>query len=157
MKSALLNRIVIFVLLAFIPISQSWGAAGIVFFVTGDVRIVGKTGERKAEKGGEFEADESIVSGSNGMAQLRMSDGASVTVRANAKFHIGQYNGTTGSSKKSGLSIKIEGVFRDVTGAITSFHPENIKMETLTAPIGIRGTLPAPPVAAPPPPPPPVH
>ncbi|MDO8292876.1 MAG: FecR domain-containing protein [Gallionella sp.] len=141
MKSNLLKKLVLCILLAVLPIAESFAAAGKFNFVIGDVRIVGATGERKAEKGGEIEASETIVSGADGIAQLRMSDGAFIAVRANTELRIDQhqYNGKPDESSSTVLSL-VKGTFRAFTGAIASFNKDNFKMKTPGATIGIRGS-----------------
>ena len=111
MKFTLFNKHVLYILFAFMPLSESLAAAGKFNFVIGDVRIVGATGERKAEKGGEIEANEAIVSGADGIAQLRMSDGAFIAVRADTELRIDQYqfSGKADASSTSVLSL-VKGV-----------------------------------------------
>ena len=141
MKSNLLIKLVFCILLAALPIAESIAAAGKFNFVIGDVRIVGAAGERKAEKDGDIEAKETIVSGKDGIAQLRMSDGAFIAVRPDTELHIDQYqyNGKPDESSSTVLSL-VKGTFRAFTGAIASFNKDKFKMKTPGATIGIRGS-----------------
>src|SRR3989338_1723451 len=141
MKSNLLIKLALCILLAVLPVAESFAAAGKFNFVIGDVRIVGAAGERKAEKGGEIEANESIVSGKDGMAQLRMSDGAFIAVRADTELRIDQYqfSGKADASSTSILSL-VKGTFRAFTGAIASYNKEKFLMKTPCATVGIRGS-----------------
>ena len=53
------------------------------------VAVLGSNGvTRSAERNGEFRQGDSIVTGSNSLAQLRMSDGGAVSVRADTQLKL---------------------------------------------------------------------
>lgn len=141
MKSIMFKNIAFLIALAALPISESLAAAGKFNFVIGDVSVIGASGSRKAVRGGEVEANESIVSGKDGMAQLRMSDGAFIAVRSDTELRIDKYkfSGKADASSESVLSL-VKGTFRAFTGAIASFNKDKFKMKTPSATIGIRGS-----------------
>src|SRR3989338_4625938 len=141
MKPNRLIQLVLCILLAALPMAESLAAAGKFNFVIGDVRVVGAAGERKVERGSEIEANETIVSGKDGIAQLRMGDGAFIAVRPDTELRIDQYqyNGKPDESSSTVLSL-VKGTFRAFTGAIASFNKDKFKMKTPGATIGIRGS-----------------
>src|SRR3990167_5888782 len=141
MKPNRLIKLVLCILLAALPMAESLAAAGKFNFVIGDVRVVGAAGERKVERGSEVEASETIVSGKDGIAQLRMGDGAFIAVRPDTELRIDQYryNGKPDESSSTVLSL-VKGTFRAFTGAIASFNKDKFKMKTPGATIGIRGS-----------------
>src|SRR3989338_5630312 len=141
MKPNRLIKLVLCILLAALPMAESLAAAGKFNFVIGDVRVVGAAGERKVERGSEVEASETIVSGKDGIAQLRMSDGAFIAVRPDTELRIDQhqYNGKPDESSSTVLSL-VKGTFRAFTGAIARFNKDKFKMKTPGATIGIRGS-----------------
>ena len=141
MKSTLFKKFAFFALLICLPVAESSAAVGKFNFVIGDVRVVNMTGERKVTRGSEVEAEEIIVTGKDSMAQLRMSDGAFIAVRADTELRIDkyQYGGKADASSESVLSL-LKGTMRAFTGAIAGFNKDKFKMKTLGATIGIRGS-----------------
>ena len=128
MKSNLLKQLVLCLSLASLPVAECLAAAGKFNFVIGDVRVVNTSGERKVARGSEIEEGESIVSGHDGTAQLRMSDGAFISVRPDTEFRIEQYQykGKPDESSSTVLSL-VKGTFRAFTGAIASHDKEKFK------------------------------
>src|SRR5262245_32563822 len=69
--------------------AQQPEAAGRFLSASGDVRIVGQNGAtRPAQRSGEIRQGESIVTGSNGLGQVRMADGTLMSVRADTEMKI---------------------------------------------------------------------
>jgi hypothetical protein len=141
MKSVFIKNVICAALLVCLPITGAFAAAGKFNFVIGDVRVVNAAGERKAERGGTVDANDTIVSGKDGMAQLRLSDGAFVALRADTELRIDryQYDSKKPASNDTVLSL-VKGTMRAFTGAIASFNKDRFKMKTPTATIGIRGS-----------------
>lgn len=122
--------------------SAVYGAAGHFQFVVGDVRVVDAAGRaRAAQKGGEVNEGDSILSGISGTAQIVMVDGGILAVRPDTQMKIDQYryDGKEDGTERSFFSI-IKGGFRSITGAIGKTHHENYGIKTPAATIGIRGT-----------------
>lgn len=120
----------------------AWAAVGQFQFVSGDVRIVASDGrERQAQKGGEINEGESIVSARGATAQLRMSDGGILAIRQDSQIHIDEYrfNGQEDGSERSFFSL-VKGGLRSITGTVGKLNKENYRIKTPAATIGIRGT-----------------
>jgi len=141
MKTHSLLNFVFCLILSMLSVGESFAAAGKFNFVLGDVRVVNASGERKVSRGSEIDAHETIVSGKDGIAQLRLLDGAFIAVRPNTELRIDkfQYTGKADDSSSAILSL-VKGTFRAFTGAIASFNKDKFKMKTPTATIGIRGS-----------------
>lgn len=136
-----LFRLLAVVLLS-LTASAAWAAVGQFQFVSGNVRIVASDArERPAQKGGDIEEGESIVSSPGATAQLRMKDGGIIAVRQDTRMRIDEYrfNGQEDGSERSFFSL-LKGGFRSITGSIGKLHKENYRIQTPSATIGIRGT-----------------
>jgi hypothetical protein len=116
--------------------------AGKFQFVAGDVRIVNAAGvQRVPAKGEAFSAGDTIITGTTGSAQIRMSDGGLVAVRPDTEMKLDQYvfNGREDGAERKVVSL-IKGGFRAITGLIGNRNKENYRILTPSATIGIRGT-----------------
>ncbi|MEW6312812.1 MAG: FecR domain-containing protein [Pseudomonadota bacterium] len=117
-------------------------AAGMFQFAAGDVRLVNPAGvERAARKGEALNEGDTILTGKDGVAQIKMADGGFISVRANTRMKVDTYTytGKQDGSEKSFFSL-LAGGFRALTGLIGKLNKDNYKITTPTATIGIRGT-----------------
>src|SRR6266850_606243 len=72
--------------------AQGAQPAGRFLSATGDVRIVGRNGAaRTAARASEVREGETIVTGPNALGQLRMSDGALISVRADTEMKLDRF------------------------------------------------------------------
>ena len=141
MHAILIKRWVCLLFLASLPWANSFAAAGKFNFVIGDVRVVGTTGERRAVRGGEVEANDTVVSGKDGMAQLRLTDGAFIALRADTVLRIDKYHYDSKKPESNDTVLSLaKGTMRAFTGAIANFNKDRFKMKTKTATVGIRGS-----------------
>lgn len=116
--------------------------AGAFQFVSGDVKIVSPDGrETVAAKGAKIAEGDTIVTGANGNAQLRMVDEALISIRPDStlRFDTYRYGGKEDGSEKGVLGL-LKGGFRTLTGLIGRANKSNYLVRTPTATIGIRGT-----------------
>lgn len=116
--------------------------AGAFQFVSGDVKIVSPDGrETVAAKGVKIAEGDTIVTGANGNAQLRMADEALISIRPDStlRFDTYRYAGKEDGSEKGVLGL-LKGGFRTLTGLIGRANKNNYLVRTPTATIGIRGT-----------------
>ncbi|MDH5547868.1 MAG: FecR domain-containing protein [Gammaproteobacteria bacterium] len=120
---------------------QSDEAIGKFVFVIGNVSVedsLGKT--RKVKKGSELNAGDAVVTGNNGMAQIRMIDKAFVSVRKESRFVVDSYNfGVRAEERESKLKL-VKGGFRTITGLIGKTNRNGYQLSTPVATLGIRGT-----------------
>ena len=117
-------------------------AAGRFIAVTGEVKIVGADGvAREATRGGEFRPGESIVTGTNALAQVRMTDGGALSVRAESQLKLEGYRFQGNDDPEpSFFASLIKGGFRTITGLIGRGRRDSYRVATTSATMGIRGT-----------------
>ena len=123
---------------------QTDPAAGRFLSVAGDVRLVGADGRsRPAERTSEMRQGDRIVTGGSGLAQLRMADGALLSVRPNSDVRLDQFifseQESGSAASRFAISI-IQGGFRTITGLIASRNRAGYRVSTPMATIGVRGT-----------------
>ena len=120
----------------------------------GDVRLVGQDcTQRPAERGGELREGDTIVTGANGLVQLRLGDGGMLSIRADTEVKLDRFAFTGKDDRNASLLVSLlKGGFRSVTGLIGQLNRDGYKINTPFATLGIRGTthqpfvqLPAPP------------
>ncbi|MDP2241833.1 MAG: FecR domain-containing protein [Burkholderiales bacterium] len=139
-----LTRQAVFALLVSAAFSQTANAApaGTVVFAVGDVSATAADGKvRPLLKGTEIAVGDTIVTGGNGRAQVRFTDGAFSSFQPETRFRVDQYQyeGKTDGSEKGFFSL-LKGALRTVTGAIGHVNKKSYQVATPTATIGIRGT-----------------
>jgi len=87
-----------------------------------------------------FKGD-TITTAANSYTQVRMKDGALLSLRPNTKLVITDYNfnGNEDGSERSFMEL-VRGGFRTITGYIGHKNKSNYRVKTAVATIGIRGT-----------------
>jgi hypothetical protein len=115
--------------------------AGKVLMAIGEVKVARGGQVIPLVKGASVQAGDGVITGIASNAQLRMSDGAVIALRAQSEFKINEYNfnGKTDGSEKAELSL-VKGGVRAVTGAIGRENKDNLKINAVVATVGIRGT-----------------
>jgi hypothetical protein len=136
----LLNEATTYALVFFIstPVSAEIGR---LLFVNGNVSITRVSGKSEpAQKDSRIDQGDSVKS-ENGVAQIRMVDGAILLVRENSdiKFDKYQFNAKNPGSDDALISM-VKGGLRSITGFLGNRNKEKFKVATPTATIGIRGT-----------------
>jgi FecR protein len=148
MKSAL-SRLKAFwlttaVVLLCIGYDVAWGqsTAGRFVSVIGDVRVVGSDGvQRSVQRGGEVREGDTILTGANGVAQIRLTDGGSLSLRTRTEMKLDGFRFAGKEDTSASLLISLAyGGFRSVTGLIGKLNRSGYRITTPTAAIGIRGT-----------------
>ena len=120
---------------------QAQAAAGRVEFAVGPATVVGADGRtRPASRGTELDTGD-VVRTNDGRVQLRMTDGAYISLQPNTEFGIKDYKfeGKTDGSENALYSL-VKGAMRTVTGLIGRINRNKYLVSTPTATIGIRGT-----------------
>jgi hypothetical protein len=99
--------------------------------IAGDIRTL--------HQGDKIFISEEIVTGDKSFAVLQFVDGAKVTVRPNSAVLIEDYayNGTDDDTATLNL---VSGGLRVITGAMAKSNPENYRVRTPVALMGVRGT-----------------
>jgi FecR protein len=118
-------------------------AGGRFITVIGDVQVLTKdgSGRRLAVRSGEIWAGESIVTGKDSLAQLRMSDGGALSVRSETQIKLDAYRYSGRKDPGDNFLVSIlRGGFRTITGLIARNYRENYRVQTSAITIGVRGT-----------------
>lgn len=119
-------------------------AAAQVVFASGTATVRDKApGSPPAPltRGISLHEEQVISTGSDGRAQLRFSDGATLSLNADSEFAIDRYRFAPERPEEAqGFFSLIKGGLRTITGLIGKARRENYRMNTVVATIGIRGT-----------------
>ena len=115
---------------------------GTINALEGDVRLFGVRGEERAQAGVRIEQGETVKTMPNAWALLAMSDGASITVRADSevRFDTYRFDPDAEPQQNSASMQLIKGALRSITGLIGAGNRSGYQIRTETATIGIRGT-----------------
>jgi len=120
---------------------QAGAAAGRVEFALGAANVVGSDGRtRPAARGTELDTGD-VVRTNEGRVQVRMTDGAFISLQPNTEFGIKNYKfeGKADGSESALYSL-VKGAMRTVTGLIGRVNRNRYQVATPTATVGIRGT-----------------
>jgi len=92
-------------------------------------------------RGAMLHGEQVISTGSDSRAQLRFTDGSSLSLNPDSEFHIDRYQFTPSRPEKGlGFFRLLKGGLRTITGLIGKTRRDSYRMSTIVATIGIRGT-----------------
>ncbi len=114
--------------------------SGTLKTVHGPVQVTKGDAQREAVPGGGVAEAERIVTGPQGSAVLLLRDGTQITVGPNSQVDITrfQFDATTQSGS---LTVQVLlGTIRMVTGLLGKLQPENVKVQTPSSTVSVRGT-----------------
>lgn len=120
----------------------SWANVGSVINILGNAKIQKRTGQTSPAIRGDFlyEGD-AVWTEAASNVQIRMIDGAMVWVRPSSELKIDAYKSTDRGGARNESSLRLlSGSMRTVTGMIGKQSPENYRLNTPNATIGVRGT-----------------
>lgn len=122
--------------------AQTQETAGQVQVVVGAAQLIDLSGKaRPIERGAEIRQGDRIVTEDGALVQMKMTDGALVSVRTNTDVTVEKYKHDEKSAQNSNMLLKLaRGALRSITGLIGGSNPDAYKIVTPTATIGIRGT-----------------
>ncbi len=120
----------------------AWAAAGTVQFVAGDVRLERAGSQQAVARGAGVEAGDVLKSGADGQAQVRFSDGGIVALYPQSQISISAYSDSAQAGQgEDRFALRfVQGALRAVTGKIGQRNPQNYRVITPTAVVGVRGT-----------------
>ena len=119
---------------------QGGEIAGTVQFAIGDVTLRRKDETLPLAKGTGVESGDTLVTGTNGRAQVRFSDGGLVALQPSSRLAITEYADRNDPKTDRYFVNLVEGGLRSITGLIGKRNHDNYKVQTPTALIGIRGS-----------------
>ncbi|HEY9134840.1 MAG TPA: FecR domain-containing protein [Pseudomonadales bacterium] len=114
---------------------------GRVIINMGTLEAENRGSVRTLKRNSEILKGDTLKTSNNSNAQIRLKDGALVSLRSNTEFQIEEYSfkGQEDGSEKSVFNL-IKGGFRTITGLIGHRNKQNYSVRTTVATIGIRGT-----------------
>jgi hypothetical protein len=138
-KSRILITALTATLLSAPVLAQDEDSTGMVVASRGEVMALSNGGSRALKQGDFIYINDEIITSNRSFAVLQFEDGAKVTVRPDSTLVIEQYvyNGNDGDAATLSL---VEGGLRVITGAMAKSNPENYKVRTPVALMGVRGT-----------------
>jgi hypothetical protein len=124
------------------PAAAAAGAIGRIDSLEGSVRVVRSAGDRAGEAGMAIEEGDTVIAGPDAWALLAMSDGASVTLRADSelRFESYRYSADGAPSGNSAILSLSRGALRSISGEIGRTNPASYEVRTPGASIAIKGT-----------------
>jgi hypothetical protein len=135
-----LNAVLLATLAAACPL-QAHALAGVAQFTAGEVNVRQTDGRTLAlAKGGNIDSGQAIVTGGNGRAQVKFTDGGLISLQPNTEFKIANYVDQNDPKEDRFLVDLLRGGMRAITGLIGKRNRDNYKLTTTTATIGIRGS-----------------
>jgi hypothetical protein len=138
-SSRILSSIVLVAAMAVSTIAIAADSSGMVVASRGEVIALSNGGSRELKQGDFIYVNDEIMTTNRSFVVLQFEDGAKVTVRPDSTLIIEAYlyNGDAGDEAELNL---ISGGLRVITGAMAKNNPENYKVRTPVALMGVRGT-----------------
>ena len=135
----ILTSFVLVTVLAGPVLAQVSDSSGMVVASRGEVIALSNGGSRELKQGDFIYVNDEIMTTNRSFVVLQFEDGAKVTVRPDSTLIIEQYlyNGDAGDEAELNL---VSGGLRVITGAMAKNNPENYKVRTPVALMGVRGT-----------------
>ncbi len=118
--------------------AAAWAQSGTVVFAIGDVRVVRGGATLPLTRGADVRVGDTLLTGADGQAQLRMSDNAFVALRSNSSMTLEQYS--FGGADENAVYALTKGVMRMFTGLIAQKDRTKVRMRTPISTVGVRGS-----------------
>ncbi|KZT16250.1 iron dicitrate transport regulator FecR [Acidovorax sp. GW101-3H11] len=115
-------------------------AAGLVQFTAGDVQLRRGDNLSRLAKGAELDGGDVVLTGTEGRAQIRFTDGGLVALYPDSQFTVTRYADGAGTGEDHFVVNLLRGGMRALTGLIGKRNPASYKVITPTAVVGIRGS-----------------
>ncbi|NNJ64440.1 MAG: hypothetical protein HKP16_02660 [Xanthomonadales bacterium] len=125
--------------LAVSTVAAAQDSSGMVVASRGEVIALSNGGSRELKQGDFIFVSDEIMTSNRSFAVLQFEDGAKVTVRPDSTLIIEQYLYAGNDDDAATLNL-VEGGLRVITGAMAKSNPENYKVRTPVALMGVRGT-----------------
>ena len=138
-KSRILGSLILLGALAASPLAIAQDSSGMVVASRGEVIAMSNGGSRELKQGDFVYVNDEIMTSNRSFAVLQFVDGAKVTVRPDSTLIIERYLYAGNDSDEATLNL-VSGGLRVITGAMAKTNPENYKVRTPVALMGVRGT-----------------
>ena len=111
---------------------------GVISVVIGEAEIVRANTQFEAKSGAELFRDDLVKTGKASRVQVLLKDQTAVNLGQNAEIRLDEFV-YSGAEPKVSLNVA-KGTFRFISGKIADQKPDNVKVKTPLAIIGVRGT-----------------
>ena len=101
---------------------------------------LGESNTRQLQRRSAIRQGETVITGDGSRVQLRFNDGAVVALDSNSKLVIENYRFEEPEGEDHAVVKLLTGGLRTLSGQIAEKEPENYRVETPLASIGVRGT-----------------
>jgi len=119
---------------------QAVDRQGIFKAVQGEVTVVRGEARSAAVVGGPLRTSDRVITGPQGTATLALLDGTVIEMGKGSTLDLAQFRFDS-TTNEGGMLVNLgRGTLRMITGLIAKTQPENVKVKTPTAVIGVRGT-----------------
>ena len=139
LTSKLIGSVVLLAGLAMSTVALAEDSSGMVVASRGEVIALSNGGSRELKQGDFIYVNDEILTSTRSFAVLQFTDGAKVTVRPDSTLIIEQYLYAGTNDDEATLNL-VSGGLRVITGAMAKNNPENYKVRTPVALMGVRGT-----------------
>ena len=139
MKSGIFTSLILASALAISTVAVAEDSSGMVVASRGEVIALSNGGSRELKQGDFVYVSDEILTSARSFAVLQFTDGAKVTVRPDSTLIIEQYLYAGNDSDEATLNL-VSGGLRVITGAMAKSNPDNYKVRTPVALMGVRGT-----------------
>jgi hypothetical protein len=139
MKRILTSLILVSAMFCGSVMAQQGDSSGMVVASRGEVIALSNGGSRELKQGDFIYVSDEIMTSQRSFAVLQFTDGAKVTVRPDSTLIIEQYLYAGNEGDEATLNL-VSGGLRVITGAMAKNNPENYKVRTPVALMGVRGT-----------------
>jgi hypothetical protein len=112
---------------------------GLVVASRGTVIATMNGDSRELQQGNEVFVEDEILTGPKSFAVMQLLDGAKITIKPNSEIVIEDYIYNGNADDSATISL-VSGGLRVITGAMAKNNPENYKIKTPVALMGVRGT-----------------
>ena len=139
LNSKILAGVALIAALTVSSVATAEDSSGMVVASRGEVIAMSNGGSRELKQGDFIYVNDEIMTTNRSFVVLQFEDGAKVTVRPDSTLIIEQYlyNGDVNDEAELNL---VQGGLRVITGAMAKSNPENYKVRTPVALMGVRGT-----------------
>lgn len=127
-------------LLAFSANASATDTIGIVKSVSGDVYLASSDTNIKAVPNMKINQGDLIRTGPNSNVGLIFEDDTVVSLGSNSEMSIEQFLFDPAAGKLAFVTKLIKGTFSFISGQIAKLAPDQVKLETPDATLGVRGT-----------------
>jgi hypothetical protein len=139
LNSKFLASIALIASLSVSTVAIAEDSTGMVVASRGEVIALSNGGSRELKQGDFIYVNDEIMTTGRSFVVLQFQDGAKVTVRPDTTLIIEQYLYNGDANDEAELNL-VQGGLRVITGAMAKSNPENYKVRTPVALMGVRGT-----------------